>query len=90
VRKQVHLIISGVVQGVLFRASASSVARSLKLSGFVRNISNGSVEVVATGDEELLNRLIDWCRKGPSGALVEHVEIEWSEPAQEFSHFQIR
>lgn len=89
-RKQVHLIISGVVQGVLFRSSALQIARSLKLTGFVHNLSNGSVEVVAAGHEEFLNRMIDWCRRGPPGARVEHVEINWQEPTQAFDRFQIR
>jgi len=90
VRKQVHLIISGVVQGVLFRSSASNIACSLKLNGFVRNLSNGSVELVAVGEEEFLGRMIDWCRKGPPGARVEDIEIEWNQPIQEFNYFQIR
>ena len=89
-KKQVHLIISGVVQGVFFRASVSQVARLLKLTGFVRNLSNGNVEVVAAGEEELINRMIDWCRKGPPGARVEHVEVNWKEIPQVFEHFQIR
>ncbi len=89
-KKQVHLIISGIVQGVFFRASVSQVARSLKLTGFVRNLSNGSVEVVAAGEEEFLNRMIDWCRKGPPGARVEQVEVNWKETTQAFEHFQIR
>ena len=89
-KKQVHLIISGVVQGVFFRASVSQVARLLKLTGFVRNLSNGNVEVVAAGEEGLINRMIDWCRKGPPGAQVEHVEVNWKEAAQVFEHFQIR
>ena len=88
--KQVHLIISGVVQGVFFRARASSAARSLKLSGYVRNLSNGDVEVVAEGGEAALQKMIDWCRRGPAGARVDQVEIKWEEPTNQFDHFQIR
>ena len=90
VKKQVHIVISGMVQGVFFRASASSAARSLRLNGFVRNLSNGNVEVCAEGEEEVLKKMIEWCRKGPPSARVEHVEIKWSESANRFEGFQVR
>ena len=90
VNQQVHLIISGVVQGVLFRAGASRAAYALKLNGFVRNLSNGNVEVLAEGDEEALQKLIDWCRKGPLGARVDHIEMTWGEAKGQFDQFQIR
>jgi len=90
VSKQVHLTISGLVQGVFFRASASQRARGLKLAGFVRNLSDGKVEIVAVGEEEALNKMIDWSHKGPLGAYVDHIEIQWSEPTGTFDRFQIR
>ena len=90
VKKQVHLIISGMVQGVFFRASASGIARSLKLNGFIRNLSNGNVEVCVEGEEEALKKMLEWCRKGPPGARVEHVEIQRSESADRFEGFQVR
>ncbi|MBI3999794.1 MAG: acylphosphatase [Candidatus Omnitrophica bacterium] len=89
-RKQVHLIISGIVQGVFFRAGTLAAARSLKLSGFVRNLSNGRVEVVAEGEEQILKRMIEWCRKGPPGARVEEMEVVWIEATGHFQHFTIR
>ncbi|MBI4394794.1 MAG: acylphosphatase [Candidatus Omnitrophica bacterium] len=89
-KKQVRLIISGIVQGVFFRASAASIARSLELRGFARNLSNGDVEIVGEGEEEKLKRLIEWCRKGPSGARVDDLEIEWKEISGQFEQFQIR
>ena len=57
--KQVHLRISGRVQGVFFRASATHIARGLEIGGFVRNLTDGSVELIGEGEEEALNRLID-------------------------------
>lgn len=86
-KKQVHLLILGRVQGVFFRASASHAARNLRINGFVRNLSDGSVELVGEGEEEALKRLIDWCRKGPPGAYVNRVETEWKEPTDEFNGF---
>lgn len=88
--KQVHLIISGHVQGIFFRASAQSAARKLQVSGFAKNLADGSVEVVAEGEETLLNRFIDWSRKGPPGARVENVSISWKEAEHRFNGFGIR
>ena len=88
-KKQVHLLISGVVQGVFFRASTSHAARALGLTGFVRNRSDGDVEVVAEGEEGSLEKMIGWCRKGPSGARVESVDVKWSEATDQYRDFRI-
>lgn len=79
-----------MVQGVFFRASAAQIARKLNLSGFVRNLSNGDVEVTAEGEEEMLKKMIEWCRQGPPGARVQNIEIEWNEPTHRFINFQTR
>ena len=89
-KKQIHLLISGFVQGVFFRASVAQTARALKLVGFVRNLSNGSVELVAEGEEEALRKIAEWCWKGPPGARVEDVRIEWREAEGRFDGFQVR
>ena len=72
----VRLTITGRVQGVWFRASARDEALRLGLVGTVRNVSNGGVEIVASGDEAQLGRLIQWAHKGPPMANVDHVEVE--------------
>ena len=74
---QVHLIISGKVQGVFYRASCQETAQRLGLTGWVRNLPDGSVEVLAQGEKEKIEKLIEWCRKGPDGAKVSGVEMEW-------------
>ena len=89
-RKQIHLLVSGLVQGVFFRASASYEARRLNLVGFAGNLPNGAVEVVAEGEEEALRKMADWCRKGPIGARVESVEISWNETTGQFNDFRTR
>ena len=88
--RQAHLIISGVVQGVFYRGAAQRQARGLKLTGFVRNLPDGNVELIAEGEESALDRLVEWCKKGPLGARVEHVKIERKEPEGRFSGFDIR
>lgn len=87
--KRVHLIISGRVQGVWFRHNTSKVANKLGLTGFVRNLPNGDVEVIAEGDEKKLKELIEFCNRGPIGAHVKNVRIEHEKPKNEFSSFLI-
>ncbi|MEW6481507.1 MAG: acylphosphatase [bacterium] len=85
-----HLLISGSVQGVFFRANTRDIANSLFLSGWVKNLSDGRVEVWAEGEKEDIERLIEWCKKGPRGAFVSSVEIEYGDFTGEFKGFSIR
>ncbi len=87
---EVHAIVSGFVQGVNFRYYTVMHAKSLGLRGYVRNLSDGRVEVVAQGEKEELERLVDWLRDGPSSASVEDVEIGWSKPAKKYEGFQAK
>lgn len=88
--KRVHLFVSGRVQGVFFRAHTRDLARRLGLKGFVRNLPDGRVEVVAEGPEEKLQELIEFCRHGPPLAHVTGTEIHWEEPTGEFRDFLVR
>ena len=65
--------VSGRVQGVFFRASARDEALRLKLSGYAKNLADGSVEVLACGDERALDALERWLRRGPPSARVDQV-----------------
>lgn len=85
-----HLVIRGRVQGVWFRASTRDRARELGVTGWVRNRPDGSVEVVAEGGRERMQRLITWCHQGPEGALVTDVEVEWQAYRGEFREFSVR
>lgn len=87
--EQVHLKITGNVQGVFFRAETQVKARELGLTGFVRNTSDGGVEILAQGPLEKLQALIDWCRNGPDRANVENVEISWEKSEKAFTNFEI-
>jgi acylphosphatase len=87
---RVHLKISGRVQGVYFRASTAEEARRLHLTGWVMNCPDSSVEVVAEGEREQLERLILWCGIGPPGARVQEVHTEWEAPRAEFQGFFIK
>jgi len=85
-----HLYISGIVQGVFFRAHTQDVARNLNLKGWVRNLCDGRVEVVAEGPKNRIEKLIQWCYKGPPGSSVDQVEIKWQDATDEFKNFEIK
>lgn len=77
-----HLSITGDVQGVGFRYSICAEARRLQLAGWVRNRSDGSVEAVATGEAEALDRLVRWAQHGPVGARVDEVRMRAASNAE--------
>ena len=76
----VHIIIHGEVHGVGFRASTHTKALELCLTGFVRNLSNGTVEIHAEGSRDSLNELIKWCQTGPPSANVSRYDLDWINP----------
>jgi acylphosphatase len=87
----VHAYVTGLVQGVFFRASTRERAKELGLGGWVRNLSDGRVEVLAEGNQAEVEQLVQWLWEGPSGAEVENVEVDSSRiPSVEFEDFQIR
>jgi len=87
--KQVILKIHGRVQMVLYRDSTQRKAKSLGLVGWVRNESDGTVKIIAEGEEEGLEKLIDWCYNGSILAKVDKVDINWQEPTGQFNRFKI-
>lgn len=82
-------MVSGQVQGVFFRASAEATARRLGLTGWVRNLRDGRVELVACGEEAPLQELERWLWQGPPHARVEHVAFADAE-LQSFRDFSVR
>ena len=85
--KRAHIYISGTVQGVWFRATAQGIAIDGNLTGWVRNLRDGRVEMVAEGQETDLEELVRWCNVGPELAEVTDVAVTWSDPTHEFSAF---
>jgi len=88
-RVRAHLIIEGIVQGVFFRANTMEVATRHGVTGWVKNRPDGAVEVVLEGDEEAVKKVIQWCHKGPPGALVEKVKVYWGDYREEFNGFSV-
>lgn len=88
-KRTVFIKIIGRVQGVFFRAEAEEKAHMLGLTGWVRNTSDGAVEILAQGEEAALLQLIDWCHKGPDRAHVENVVVKIEPLGKIYSDFLI-
>ena len=86
--KTIRLIIKGKVQGVFYRATAKDIADHLGIKGWVKNLPDRNVEIRAIATEEILQKLIDWCKQGPPKARVDEVIIEELDP-EEFNSFKI-
>ncbi len=89
-KKRAHVFISGLVQGVFFRAETKDLAQLLGVKGWVRNLWDGRVEAVFEGEEEAVERMVSWCHRGPSGAVVENVEVIYEDYTGEYDDFRIR
>ncbi len=87
--KHVHLCVRGLVQGVGFRYHAKAEAERLGITGWIRNVSDGSVEVVGCGEPEGVNAFIEWCEKGPRQANVTNVERLSDVETCQLQEFQI-
>jgi acylphosphatase len=81
--KRAHVRVQGSVQGVFFRVETRDRARSLGVSGWVRNLQDGAVEAVFEGPEDGVESMVEWCRRGPAGARVEAIDVDWEDPARE-------
>ena len=75
-----HIIIHGEVHGVSFRASTQTKALELSLTGWVRNLPNGTVEVHVEGSRDSIDQFIKWCQKGPPSAKVSRYDLDWVTP----------
>lgn len=89
-KARAHLIISGRVQGVFFRAETQQAAMQFGLSGWVRNRRDGTVEAIVEGEKNDVISLINWCKTGPPLSRVKTVETDWQEFQGEFVEFGIR
>jgi acylphosphatase len=85
-----HAIVTGIVQGVNFRWFTQRRAAGLGLVGYVQNRSDGSVEFIAEGTRDALERLLEVVRVGPASAVVENVDAQWHAPTGEYHRFEIR
>jgi len=87
--EEIRCIVKGKVQGVFYRDFVAKHARHLAITGFVKNLPNFTVEVVAQGYPDKLEKLVTHLRKGPFTAKVSDVEVEWREPSKEMKTFDV-
>ncbi len=88
--RRVRAIVSGRVQGVSYRASTVVAAEARNLTGWVRNLPDGRVELEAQGDTAQVDSLLDWCKQGPPAARVDRVDAEPREVVAGETRFAIR
>jgi len=84
-----HVLIKGRVQGVFFRSEIKRRARDLDTKGWARNLPDGSVEALFEGQESSVRKLVEFCKKGPPGARVADLTLEWEDYIGEFKDFRI-
>ncbi len=84
-----HIFVSGLVQGVFFRQKTKQMAENRGVGGWVRNLDDGRVEAVFEGEETDVHALMDFCRRGPSGAKVSDVEVAFEKFLGEFKNFKV-
>ncbi len=84
-----HVFVSGLVQGVFFRQRTKQLAEGRGVRGWVRNLEDGRVEAVFEGEDTEVNALVDFCRKGPSGAQVTKFDVEFETFLGEFRNFKV-
>ena len=89
-KKRVHVYYSGRVQGVGFRFTAEETARSMGVVGWIKNLRDGRVEMIAEGEEKLLTEFLDAIRTGAMRNFIKDVYISWSASMENCSDFEIR
>ena len=87
--KHLSVTVSGLVQGVFFRASAKEEAENRGLTGFTCNNPDGSVQIEVEGPQDKLDDYLDWCRRGTPPARVEQMEFVYSDDLKNFPNFTI-
>jgi acylphosphatase len=90
VKVRAHVFVKGRVQGVFFRVETRHEAKKRNVVGWVKNTFDGKVEAVFEGQKEDVEKLVEFCRRGPSGARVTDVDVQWQEYSGEFKDFKIQ
>ena len=85
-----RLLITGKVQGVYFRFNMQQIAKKNSVVGWVRNLPDGQVEALLSGNKIDVNNVVQWSKKGPENSRVDEVKIEYGEQGEEYSDFVIQ
>ena len=90
VQKRIHIFVTGRVQGVFFRQSTKVMAIKNNVKGWVRNLDDGRVEIVAQGETQDIDNLAHWCKTGPANSRVDEFELSEENISDEFETFEVR
>lgn len=88
--QEAHVVVTGRVQGVYFRASTRDVATRYGVRGYVRNLPGRQVEAVLQGDRRAVEKVLAFLREGPPGAVVTDVAVAWRDAADSYEGFHVR
>ena len=88
--KRIRILIEGRLQGMNFRYHTQQQGQKLGLSGFVRNLSDGRIEIDAQGDDESIEQMLAWCQEGPQSAQLKSILFRYDEPSEHISDFIVR
>ena len=89
-KARAHVFVRGRVQGVFFRVTTRNQATKRNVAGWIRNTTDSRVEATFEGNQEDVEEMINFCRKGPSGAMVTDVTVKWQTYTGEFKDFKIQ
>ena len=89
-KARAHVLVSGRVQGVFFRVETRYEATKRNVDGWVKNTHDNRVEAIFEGQKEAVEKMIEFCRKGPTGAKVTDVSVKWETYTGDFRDFKIR
>ena len=87
---QIHVLISGIVQGVFFRVETQKAAKVNNVTGWVQNLDNGNVEAVFEGTKQDVDKVIEWCHQGSDPSFVSNIETKEQSPLSGFDKFEIK
>ncbi len=88
--KRIRILVEGRLQGVNFRYYTQQQAQMLGLSGFVRNLSDGRIEIDAQGDDENVEKMLVWCQEGPQSGNLKSILFRYDEPGEHIADFVVR
>jgi len=90
IQKRIHIFVTGRVQGVFFRQSTRVMAIKNNLNGWVCNLNDGRVEIIAEGEIQNIGNFIIWCKTGPANSRVDEFELSEENLTNEFENFEVR
>ena len=89
-QKRVHVFVTGRVQGVFFRQATKVIAIKNNVTGWVRNLDDGRVEILIEGENKSVDSVIEWCNYGPANSRVDNIEVNYEDHSGKFESFEVR